>query len=115
MKIKKFLLALTMLCSIAAFTGNATTIDHGNNNATVKERVANMTKEQKEARIAEIKVRINEIKAMDISKLSPDERKALRQELRSMNREAHYLGSRDVVIVLMGGFLFSLLLLLALY
>ena len=58
-----------MLCTIASFTANATTIDHGNNKATVKEKVATMTNEQKEARIEALKARVIEIKAMDRSQL----------------------------------------------
>ena len=53
-----------------------------------REAVAHMTKEQKEARLAAIKERVNEIKAMDRSMLSKDERKALRRELRAMHKES---------------------------
>lgn len=112
MKVKKFLLGLTLLCTITAFTGNAATGDAGNNKATLKEKVASMTEKQKEARIAELKVRVDEIKAMDKSKLSKGERKALRKEIRSINKEAHYLGAEEVAIVILGGALFSVLLLL---
>ena len=100
-----------MLCTIASFTANATTIDHGNNKATVKEKVATMTNEQKEARIEALKARVIEIKAMDRSQLNRDERKAIRQEIRSINKEAHYLGRDDLAIVILGGALFSVLLL----
>lgn len=114
MKIKSILLATMMLCSTATFTVNAATADAGNNKATVKERVAGMTEEQKKARILQMQARVNEIKAMDKSQLSSAERKALRQELRSMKKEARYLDSSDVAIVLMGGFLFSMFLVLLL-
>jgi hypothetical protein len=53
-----------------------------------KEAVAHMTREQKEARLVAIKERVNEIKAMDKSMLSKDERRALRRELRAMHKEA---------------------------
>jgi hypothetical protein len=53
-----------------------------------REAVAHMTREQKEARLVAIKERVNEIKAMDKSMLSKDERKALRRELRAMHKEA---------------------------
>jgi len=53
-----------------------------------REVIAHMTKEQKAARLEEIKTRVNEIKAMDRSTLTKEERKALRGELRDMRREA---------------------------
>lgn len=114
MKIKKILLSITMLCTMAAFSANAATVDPVNNKATLKEKVAAMTEKQKEARIAELKVRVAEIKAMDKSQLSRGERKALRKEIRIINKEAHYLGAEDVAIVILGGALFSVLLLLLL-
>jgi hypothetical protein len=111
MKVKSFLLSLVMLTSIAAFSSNATSVDPGNNKVTVKERVANMTKEQKDARIAEMKVRVHEIKAMDRSQLSRSERKAIRQELKDINKEARELGTKDLAVVILGGALFGVLLL----
>jgi VIT1/CCC1 family predicted Fe2+/Mn2+ transporter len=53
-----------------------------------KEAIANMTKEQKAALLEEIKARVDEIKAMDKSTLTKEDRKALRKELREMRREA---------------------------
>jgi hypothetical protein len=114
MKFKKILLGLTLLYTITAFTGNAATGDPGNNKATMKEKVAAMTEKQKEARIAELKTRVDEIKAIDKSKLNKSERKALRKEIRSINKEAHYLGAEEGAIVILGGALFSVLLLLLL-
>ena len=80
-----FFLALFMLPVSQLLAADATTRIH---EIPSKEVVANMTKEQKEARLGEIKTRVNEIKAMDKSMLSKDERKALRRELRSMHKEA---------------------------
>jgi hypothetical protein len=65
-----------------------------------KAKVANMTEVQKEARIEEIKARVTEIKEMDKSKLSSDDRKALRQELRSMNKEARALAGGGIYLSL---------------
>lgn len=53
-----------------------------------KEAIANMTKEQKEARLEEIKERVSEIKTMDRHMMTKDERRALRKELKGMHREA---------------------------
>jgi len=71
-----------------------------------KEVIANMTKEQKEARLEEIKARVNEIKAMDRSMLSKDERKALRKELKGMHRQARaitgvYISVGALIIIIL--------------
>lgn len=112
MKIKSFLLSLVMLSSIAAFSGNATSDDPVNNKATLKEKVAAMTEQQKAARVEELKMRAAEINAIDVSKLNKEERKALRKEIRNINKEARYIGTDEVAIVILGGALFSVLLLL---
>ena len=80
-----FLLALFMLPALNSHAADATTPI---NEIPSKEAIANMTKEQKEARLEEIKARVSEIKAMDRSRLTRDERKALRKELRGMHRQA---------------------------
>ena len=56
-----------------------------------KETIAHMTKEEKEARLEVIKARVEEIKAMDKSNLTKEDRRALRKELKSMHREARYV------------------------
>jgi len=73
-----------------------------------REKVATMTETQKEARIEEIKARVTEIKEMDKSNLSSEDRKALRHELRDMNKEARalagggiYLSVAAIVIIIL--------------
>ena len=73
-----------------------------------KDKVATMTETQKEARIEEIKARVTEIKEMDKSNLSSEDRKALRHELRDMNKEARalagggiYLSVAAIVIIIL--------------
>lgn len=112
MKIKNLMLSLVMLFTIASLSAHAASADDVKNKDPIKERVAAMTEKEKKARIAELTVRANEIKAMDISQLSKSERKALRQEIREINKEARYLDPGDVAIVILGGALFSVLLLL---
>src|SRR4051794_10310501 len=79
-----------------------------------KEKVTNMTEAQKEARAEEIKARVVEIKELDRSKLSSEDRKALRQELRDMNKEAKALGGGGIYISLAGILIIILLLILIL-
>jgi hypothetical protein len=80
-----------------------------------KETIASMTKEQKEARLEEMKERVKEIKAMDKSKLTKEERKALRMELKSMNKEAHAMGYGGVYISIGALIIIILLLILILH
>jgi hypothetical protein len=89
MKRKIYLIAVTMLLTLAAFSSRAaTTID----NKLTKEAIAGMTPEQKQVRIEEIKQRVNEIRSMDKSHLSRQERKELRVELRGLKHQANELG-----------------------
>ena len=72
----------------------------------IKERVARMTDEQKKARAEEIKRRVYEIKDMDKSKLSKEDRKALRKELKEMKKEARaihgiYLSVGAIIIIIL--------------
>ena len=79
-----------------------------------KEKVTNMTEAQKEARVEEMKARVKEIKEMDKSNLSSADRKALRQELRDMNKEARAIGNNGIYISLAGILIIILLLILIL-
>jgi hypothetical protein len=89
MKKKFYLIALTALLTLAAFTSQAAT---ATSNPLNKKAIAAMTLEQKQARIEEIKLRVNEIKAMDKSQLTRADRKELRVELRGLKHEANAMG-----------------------
>lgn len=98
-----------MMCTLTTVNTNAAP-----NKKAIKEKVAAMTEEQKQARVGEIKERVEEIKNMDKSQLSKEDRKELRQELRSMNKEAKALGSGGVYISIAGLVIIILLLILIL-
>lgn len=71
-----------------------------------KEKIADMTDAQKEARIAAIKSRVEEIKATDKSTLSRSEKKALKKELKQLNKEARevrgvYLSVGAIIIIIL--------------
>ncbi len=51
-----------------------------------------LTDAQKEAKLQAIKTRVEEIKAMDKSQLSKEEKKELKSELKSMKAQARGLG-----------------------
>lgn len=109
MKSKFFLLAITLMLAVAT-TLNAAPL----NKKSLEEKVMAMTAEQKEARIAEMKLRVEQIKAMDRSQLSKSERKALREELKNMNKEAKAISSGGIYISLGALIIIVLLLILLL-
>lgn len=94
MKIKLYLFtALLMLIFGTTVTKAASVVPAG---ATYsKEELNKMSVEQKTARIQEIKDRIDEIKAMDKSTLTHEQKKDLRVELREMRHEARAINSSD--------------------
>jgi len=117
MKIKSFLAALTILFTLSSISVSATShisVDPGDNAKTIKERISKMTPAQKDARAAEIKIRIQEIKSMDKSQLNSEQRKALRKELKSMKKEAKQMGPTYVYISGAGVIIIILLLILIL-
>lgn len=79
-----------------------------------KEKIARMTEEEKNARIAVMKSRVEEIRDMDRSALSRAERKELRHELRDLNKEAKAMGRGGVYISLTGILIIILILILVL-
>ena len=109
MKRKIAILALTLLTLFASVNTYAK-----NDKEYWKDKAASMTQAQKETRIAEIKARVGEIKEMDRSKLSSEDRKALRHELRDMNKEARAIGNGGIYISLAGILIIILVLILIL-
>jgi hypothetical protein len=90
-----YLSAATFILSIAAFNSQAATA--GRDRPT-KEAIAAMSPEQKQALAAEIKQRLDEIKAMDKSLLTRPEKRELRAELRSLKEESNDTGINKTYI-----------------
>lgn len=107
MKIRSgfFMLLLMVVTTFAEAAPNST------DPIRTKKEVAAMTPAEKEARVAAIIKRVEEIKAMDRSKLSSSERKELRKELRSLNKEAKIFG-RGGIYLSVGAILVIILLLI---
>lgn len=101
-----FFLAFTLKGVCAPITGHP--------EAPAREAIANMTEEQKEARMEAMKERVAEIKAMDKSTLTKEDRKALRTELKQMNKEARAMGRHAVtgVYISVGALIIIILLLI---
>lgn len=82
---KKIIFSLMLL---SALTINLSTVSANENNPKVKKE---LTTEQR-AELTRIMSRVDEIKAMDKSKLSKEERKELRKELKEMKKSANAIG-----------------------
>ena len=106
MLLSVFFLAFTLRGVCAPITGHS--------EAPPREAIANMTEEQKESRMQAMKERVSEIKAMDKSTLTKEERKALRTELKQMNKEARAMGRHAVtgVYISVGALIIIILLLI---
>lgn len=99
---KMYLVTMLALATFAAPASRAAT----DSNDPIKDKVANMTTEEKKARAEEIKQRVYEIKAMDKSSLTRAERKDLRKELRQMKKEARaiegfYISVGALIIIIL--------------
>ncbi|OCX53990.1 hypothetical protein BEL04_06855 [Mucilaginibacter sp. PPCGB 2223] len=98
MKIKIYLLtALLMLVFGATATKAAAVVPTATTSLAnySKEELNKMSVEEKTARLQEIKDRVNEIKSMDKSTLTHEQKKELRVELREMRKEARAINSSD--------------------
>ncbi len=103
MKTRIYAIFLALLMTITL--GDAYAVTNDDRKAR-KERVAAMTESQKAARLEEIRSRVDEIRAMDRSELTKADRKALKKELRDMNREARatkgvYLSIGAIIIIIL--------------
>ncbi|OCX52194.1 hypothetical protein BEL04_11950 [Mucilaginibacter sp. PPCGB 2223] len=92
MKTKMYLLATALLFLFAINTSKAATPITTYTPYT-KEYIATMTAEERQARIEEIKDRVNEIRAMDKSSLTRAEKKELKVELKEMRHEANAISA----------------------
>jgi len=71
-----------------------------------KEKIEHMTAEEKKALLEHIKIRVHEIKEMDKSDLTREQRKELRQELKEMKQEARaisgiYISVGALIIIIL--------------
>jgi endo-alpha-1,4-polygalactosaminidase (GH114 family) len=110
MKKRIYLTALCILLTLAAFSSQAASLD--GNTPVTKEAIASMSAEQKQARIAAIKQRVDEIRAMDKSRLTTAGRHELRTELKSLKQESRMMGG--VVYLSVGAVVIVILLLILL-
>lgn len=110
MKKKIYLLAIAMLLCFTALKSNAL-VRADKYVPLTKEAIAKMTPEEKRDRKSIIKARIKEIKKIDQSQMSAEDRKALKEELRELRHESGALGD-DIVLSTAGAIVVVLGLLL---
>ena len=101
MKKKIYLLTILLLC-FCAINSNAAVIE-GNDVPLTKEIVAKMTPEQKQQRLQDIKARMTEIESVDRSKMSKEDRKALREEMRSLRHDSSAVSGGSLIVEVGGG------------
>ena len=73
---------------------------------------SNTTEQAQQVRVMEIKQRVEDIRAMDLSQLNATDRKAMKHELRDMNKELRHMG--PVVIISVGALILIIILVLIL-
>lgn len=88
MKTRSLMLAVLFMLAFTPTNVQAKKLD----NSAMSLKVAAMTKEQKEQELANMQARTKEIMAMNISKMSAEQRKSLREELKGMKQEAKDIG-----------------------
>ena len=106
-KIRIYLPILITLSMLTCFQAHANVIG-APLDLPSKEAITHMTREEKEALVIQIKDRVKEIKAMDKSGMTRQERKALRMELKSMHKAAQVTG----VYISVGALIIIILLLI---
>ena len=111
MKLKSFLPAL--ICMISFFA-TIVPAQAAMSNKEIQAAVAGMSESQKQARAEQIKLRVEEIKHMDKSQLTSEERKELRAEMKMMRKEAKAIGGGGIYISLAGVLIIILILILIL-
>lgn len=94
MKIRSGFFMLLLLVVTTVTEAAPSSIDPGRS----KKEIAAMTPAEKEARIAAITKRVEAIRAMDRSALNKTEKKELRKELRSLNKEAKIVGKGGIYL-----------------
>lgn len=91
MKIKIYVLLFIMMVAFTTpLLAESSTASH--------DPVKTLTEEEIAVRMAEMRQRVEEIKAIDRSSLTKGEKKALRTELKQMNEEAHAMEQRGVYL-----------------
>lgn len=106
MKQKMFAPLLVVVLFFSSFVSQATTVAYPTT-SELKTKVMTMTEDQKKARLEAIKMRLLEIKEMDKSTLTREQRKDLKAELRNMTKEAKmtsggvYLSVGAIIIIIL--------------
>jgi len=96
-----FLLLFSLRGLSEGVTGKTSALD-----LPSREAIANMSEAQKEALIQQMKERVEEIRAMDKSQLTKEEKKQLRTELKAMKKESRavtgvYISVGALIIIIL--------------
>lgn len=105
MKQKMYMPLLAFVLMVSTFASNAATTISLNDKPLTTSVVA-ATEEQKKVKLEAIKMRLEEIREMDKSALTKQQRKDLKAEVRSLGKEARsnggiYLSVGAVIIIIL--------------
>lgn len=105
MKQKMYMPLLAFVLMLSTFAGNATTTISLNEKPLTTSVIAT-TEEQKKVKLEAIKMRLEEIRDMDKSTLTKQQRKDLKAEVRSLGKEARqnggiYLSVGAIIIIIL--------------
>jgi uncharacterized protein YpuA (DUF1002 family) len=108
MKRTIYLAAVILLLNLVALSTHAAPTSVLTADKLTKEVVATMTPEEKQARLLEIKERVQELKAMNKSLMTTEERKAYRAELKDLKKESklidpslYLIGAGIVILIIL--------------
>ena len=96
MKKLVYSLSLAVAMTLAMFSSSANAATESSINPAKMENT--MTAEQRDAKVKDIQRRVEEIKSMDKSKLTKQDRKVLKKELREMKKQANAVGGGGVYL-----------------
>lgn len=103
MKTKLFLISMMLFMLSSQFSFAVSAVDK-----VEEPNLPVLTKEQQQIRVKQIELRVKEIKAMDKSRLTVEERKALRKELFRIKKEMKgftsggvYLSVAAIVVIIL--------------
>jgi hypothetical protein len=100
-------ISFTIMLFMLSLNGRAATTVVNTDNTDKVATNTTLTPEQKQARVAAITIRVNEIRAMDKSNLTRADKRALRAELRSLKAESNsngggiYLSVGAIIIIIL--------------
>ena len=110
MKTRLLILAVLFTLAMMPLTVQAKKMDDD----AIKAKVEAMTTEQRQLEANRIQERVNQVRAMDLSTMSAEERKNVREEMKGLKKEAKLLDVGGGVYISVGALVLIIVLLIIL-